>query len=89
MGSREVVLGDRDGTRRWFRDGEFHRDDGPAVERANGSREWYRDGKRHREDGPAIEWAGGREWWLNDTQYTEEEWQARRRGRMVKSARKR
>jgi hypothetical protein len=24
--------------------GEFHREDGPAIEYANGNKEWYRDG---------------------------------------------
>ncbi len=26
--------------------GEYHRIDGPAIERANGTREWWENGKR-------------------------------------------
>ena len=50
----------------WYRNGKLHRDDGPAVERANGDKVWYRNGQLHREDGPAIEWADGfKEWYRN------------------------
>ena len=45
---------------------QFHRIDGPAVERADGDRYWYIDGKYHREDGPAIEYADGSKHWLVD-----------------------
>jgi hypothetical protein len=40
------IVEDPDGTKRWCRDGNWHRDDGPAVERPDGTKEWYRDGKR-------------------------------------------
>ena len=57
----------RNGTETWYKDGLFHRDDGPALIRPDGSKYWYLDGKSHREDGPAIELAGGsKSWWLND-----------------------
>jgi hypothetical protein len=49
---------DEDGTvtyRDW--EGQFHRDDGPAVEYLDGTKKWYINGLRHRKDGPAIEWA--------------------------------
>ena len=46
--------------------GKRHREDGPAVERADGHKEWWIDGHLHREDGPAVEDAnGGKMWWLN------------------------
>jgi hypothetical protein len=32
---------DEYGTKRWFLNGKYHREDGPAVEYANGSKEWY------------------------------------------------
>jgi len=56
-----------DDTTYWTNDeGNFHRLDGPAVERPNGVKEWYRNGLRHREDGPAIEHSSGRkEWYVN------------------------
>jgi hypothetical protein len=45
--------------------GEFHREDGPAVEYENGDKEWYLSGIKHREDGPAVEWANGtKQWWV-------------------------
>ena len=51
----------------------LHREDGPAVERANGYKEWYLNGKFHREDGPAIEWADGyKEWYLNGKLHRED-----------------
>lgn len=35
--------------------GEYHREDGPAIEYFDGNNFWYYYGKLHREDGPAIE----------------------------------
>ena len=47
-------------TRYWRNEaGELHREDGPAVERADGYKAWYVNGQRHRLDGPAIESANG------------------------------
>jgi hypothetical protein len=44
------------GTKRWYNDfGEYHRENGPAIEWVNGSKEWYIDDNRHRLDGPAVE----------------------------------
>ena len=53
-----------DGTRIYYNENkERHREDGPAVERADGSKEWWLNGKRHREDGPAIEHPDGTKYW--------------------------
>jgi hypothetical protein len=57
-----------DGTKGWFRDGEWHREDGPAIEWADGTKMWYRDDKLHREDGPAIEYPDGYKAWYRDGQ---------------------
>ncbi len=38
----------------WFKNGQYHREDGPAIEHSNGKREWYLHGIRHRETGPAV-----------------------------------
>jgi len=55
-----------DGTKEWWLNGNLHRIDGPAVERANGTKEWWLNDNRHRSDGPAVEYADGtKEWWLN------------------------
>lgn len=56
--------GDAAGTKEWSRNGERHRDDGPAIEFANGDKLWYNTGKLHREDGPAVEYANStKAWW--------------------------
>ena len=48
------------------KDGQLHREDGPAIENVYGTKEWYINGKLHREDGPAIEWKNGaKAWHLN------------------------
>ena len=57
---------------RWYKNGQLHREDGPAVEWVDGSKEWFIDGKHHRENGPAIEWDDGkREWYLNGVRHRE------------------
>ena len=56
----------------------MHREDGPAIERADGYKAWYLNGKMHREDGPAIERAAGyKAWYLNGEQLSEAEFNAR------------
>ena len=61
------------GTKFWYLNGKYHREDGPAIEYASGSKHWYLNGKRHREDGPAVEWAGGsKEWFLNGKYHRED-----------------
>ena len=59
----------------WYNErGQFHREDGPAMEWKDGTKIWYLNGKRHREDGPACELANGsKAWYLNGKKYTEEE----------------
>ena len=55
--------------------GDYHRIDGPAIERNDGYKAWWINGQRHREDGPAVEYYhGGKEWYLNGRYYLEEEW---------------
>lgn len=47
----------------WTLNGDYHREDGPAVVWHNGYKGWYLNGKFHREDGPAIEYTDGRKSW--------------------------
>ena len=47
------------GTKRWYKEGQLHREDGPAVECDNGNKYWYKEGKCHRIDGPAVEFVDG------------------------------
>ena len=62
------------GTKHWFLNdefGEMHREDGPAIERANGDKMWFLNGEVHREDGPAFDYANGaKEWFLNGEKTT-------------------
>ena len=51
------------GDKYWYKNGNFHREDGPAIERANGSKEWWINGNLHREDGPAVEYSNGNKYW--------------------------
>ncbi len=34
------------GSKEWYLNGKYHREDGPAVERANGDKVWYLNGKK-------------------------------------------
>jgi hypothetical protein len=46
----------------WAKNGELHRENGPAVSTYS-AKKWYQNGKRHRLDGPAIEFANGNKEW--------------------------
>jgi len=48
----------------WYKNGQRHRSDGPAVEGTKGQKFWYIKGKLHRLDGPAVEWHDGRKFWF-------------------------
>jgi hypothetical protein len=49
------------------KNGDMHREDGPAFESKDGWQVWYINGRKHREDGPAVVHSSGvMEWWLND-----------------------
>ena len=55
--------------------GDFHREDGPAIICSDGRKYWYKNGKFHREDGPAEIWPNGTKmWWLNGEIYSFSEW---------------
>lgn len=55
----------------WMLNGEYHREDGPAVIYDSGFSSWYLHGKRHRIGGPAIEDVNASyyEWWIDDCRY--------------------
>jgi hypothetical protein len=51
--------------------GNFHRENGPALIESNGAKSWWINGHIHRENGPALIWPDGREeWWLNGRRFT-------------------
>ena len=61
------IVVDECGDKRYYNSaGQRHREDGPAVERADGDKQWYIDGKLHRENGPAVEYANGTKAWYID-----------------------
>ena len=61
------------GTKIWFLNGKRHREDGPAIERADGTKQWWFNNRHHREDGPAIEYADGdKSWFLNGKRHRED-----------------
>ncbi len=66
-----VLKIDKDGTRIWINSkDQFHRTDGPAVEKINGYKGWYVNGVKHRTDGAACEWGdGNKRWYLNGKIY--------------------
>jgi|APSaa5957512535_1039671.scaffolds.fasta_scaffold41123_3 hypothetical protein len=47
------------GTKVYFVNDEFHREDGPAVEFSSGAKVYFINGEFHREDGPAVEFPHG------------------------------
>ena len=56
-----------------LKNGQYHREDGPAFEYADGTKEWYINDKLHRENGPAIEYADGdKGWYLNGKRHRED-----------------
>jgi len=70
-----IVKVDDDGSKYWYLNDQYHREDGPAIEFAGGSKEWRLNGKLHRTDGPAIECAdgsGSKFWFLNGKLHRED-----------------
>jgi hypothetical protein len=60
----------------WFKDGQLHRENGPALIHINGKRviveEWYRNGKLHRDDGPAMQEEEFDKWYKNGELHRED-----------------
>jgi hypothetical protein len=53
----------------YLKNGQLHREDGPAVEHDNGTKEWFKNGLRHRDgDLPAIEHYDGTKVWFQNGQ---------------------
>jgi hypothetical protein len=79
----ELII-DKYGVKRWYLNGELHREDGPAVEHIGVAKAWYLNGVCHREDGPAIEYGDDyKRWFLNGKQYTEKEYKYKTRSRKL------
>lgn len=52
-----------DGTEEWYRHGQRHREDGPALVRPSGEEFWFFEGRLHRDGGPAVKRKDGTEEW--------------------------
>jgi hypothetical protein len=73
MKNQPVCKTGKDGTKHWYLNGKYHREDGPAVEWADGAKFWYLNGELHREDGPAVEYADdNKRWYLNGNLHRED-----------------
>jgi len=81
-----ILTIDEYGHKEWkLPNGDYHREDGPAIEFVNGSKAWWINGKRHREDGPAIDYVNMyEEWYLDNIQYTEQEYKGEMRSIKLK-----
>ena len=58
-----------EGDKYWCKEGQPHREDGPAIEDASGNKFWYKEGKPHRIDGPACEFINGYKSWYVEGKY--------------------
>jgi len=56
------VLVRKDGAQLWYRNGQLHREDGPAAV-SGVYRAWHRNGQLHRDDGPAVVCHDGSQLW--------------------------
>ena len=80
INEKTYVVEWKDGTKHWYQNGKFHREDGPSVEYLNGTKCWCLNGKLHREDGPAVEGAdGSKYWYINGQRLAEEEFDEKRK----------
>jgi hypothetical protein len=65
---------DFNGTIRYYNNqGQFHNENGPAIEYIDGTKSWYVNGVRHRDDGPArVSWTGAKFWYKNGKLHRED-----------------
>ena len=56
-----------------YKNGQMHRDDGPAFANSHGDKHWYKNGKFHRDDGPAVVHVNGhRVWYKNGLKHRDD-----------------
>jgi hypothetical protein len=73
LSMKNGLIVDKFGSKFYYLNDKYHREDGPAVEFSDGSKYWYINGKRHREDGPAIEYKDGdKKWFINGIRHRED-----------------
>ena len=61
------------GTKEWWQNGKWHREDGPAIEDFDGNKFWYQYGRLHREDGPAAKDFHCNKFWYKNGLYHRED----------------
>jgi hypothetical protein len=78
LNGKYVSYHDSNRIEEWFKDGQLHREDGPAsitkTSKTHVSIEkWYVNGQLHRENGPAIKYENGKkEWYKNGELHRED-----------------
>ena len=59
-----IVEIDAKGTKFWYNEkGQYHREDGPAIEYPDGTKFWFMYDEMHRDSGPAVEYSNGIKCW--------------------------
>ncbi len=59
------------GIKYWYKNGEKHRENYPAVVYKNGNTIWYKNDKKHRINGPAVDWKNTKRWYVNGEDITD------------------
>lgn len=57
----------------WTKNGQFHREDGPAIIKYGVSEIWYLNGELHRDGGPAVMHDDGYQAWYQHDKYHRED----------------
>lgn len=58
---------------RFYKNGDLHHTDGPAIIFDNGNTQYWYKGVPHRLDGPAVDYEDYKEWWVLGKQYNEKD----------------
>jgi len=66
MTEQSTMSIDKFGDKYWkLPNGDFHREDGPAIEYSSGAKSWCINGRPHRTDGPAVVYSNGLKDWYS------------------------
>lgn len=66
---------DAAGNKQWFKNGQLHRLDGPALIHTDGTQCWVNNNEIHRLDGPAIIYPDGTQYWyIHGLKYSYKYW---------------
>lgn len=60
------IVNYKSGTKKYIKNGLFHKENGPAIIWFNGDKCYYRNGNLHRDNGPAVIHSdGNKEYWID------------------------